>query len=91
MGYDADWRGGDLEVSMGGVPLREVVLANTYLNVACSKCDRRGRYAVRRLIDRYGGEYELPQLARDLSKDCERSNAFPNERCSVYFPGLESS
>jgi hypothetical protein len=61
-----------------------------FLNVACYRCPRRGRYRLTRLIDRYGPIMLLSKLADTLSTDC------PNRRgdgyfrkCGVYFPNAK--
>ena len=43
------------------------------LEVACSKCPRRGRYRITRLIDKHGPVMALTTLKDLLSADCEDS------------------
>lgn len=59
-----------------------------YLDVACSRCDRRGRYRVDRLIADHGAGKGLPDLAAELASDCPRRENVLRERCQVRFPGL---
>jgi hypothetical protein len=58
------------------------------LEVACRRCDRRGRLSLARLIAEHG-HAGLPDLRILLAADCPhiRSAAIYN-RCGVYFPQL---
>lgn len=58
------------------------------LNVACTRCTRQGRYQVAHLIQTYGKEKALPELASDLRGNCPKKDTFVADRCDVYFPGL---
>lgn len=53
--------------------------------VACSRCDRKGRYRVTALIERFGAGCVLPDVGVGLSADCPKHQALLFERCSVYF------
>src|SRR5215813_13441702 len=58
------------------------------LPVACRRCERRGRYNVRRLIERYGRDYSLHQLMADLSADCPKQQSVSiYDRCGIHLPG----
>ena len=54
----------------------------------CSKCDRRGRYRMSTLIERYGADFAGPDLWDKLSTDCEKHAAAEYERCDLYFPDM---
>jgi len=71
------------------VTLSQLTVAS--LNVACSRCERKGRYQVANLIKMYGNDKELPELASDLRGDCPNKDTFVTNRCDVYFPGLGRS
>jgi len=60
----------------------------TTLEIACRRCERRGRLSVDRLIERHG-DLRLPELADILAGDCPQREAVAvGERCSVFFPQL---
>ena len=55
------------------------------LNVECTKCARKGRYHVQRLIEVYG----LSKWLSDLKGDCPKRDAHsPHERCDLLCPDL---
>jgi hypothetical protein len=64
------------------------------LRVACTKCDRTGRYHVAKLIERYGPDGSLPEWRHEISKDCPKR---ANDRvalmdiCGAHFPDLADS
>ena len=43
-----------------------------YIDLACSRCPRRGRLNVARLVAQYGATYPGPKLLAVLSADCPR-------------------
>jgi hypothetical protein len=58
------------------------------LEVACSRCKRRGRLRVDRLIEQHG-DMELPELGLILSGDCPKAGGISiGDRCDVFFPTL---
>jgi rRNA maturation protein Nop10 len=60
-----------------------------WLDVRCTRCSRRGRYRLARLIAEHGAETGLPELASRLSADCPNAKAYAlHERCSVEFQQL---
>lgn len=71
----------------GSVSLSEVAKRATHVEVACSRCERRGRYRLSRLVARLGEDFPMTDLGSELA-DCPRRNASMTERCDVYFPGL---
>lgn len=69
--------------------LGDVAARTEALEVACSRCDRRGRYPVVNLIRRYGAAIDLPSLLRLLSADCpEHGTVGQYARCGAHYPGL---
>ena len=72
----------------GSVTLGDLVDRIAMLEVACSRCERRGRLQVDRLIAQYG-DMELPELGRVLAGDCPKAAAVSiSDRCDVFFPKL---
>src|ERR1043165_2960939 len=54
----------------------------TIVGVACSKCDRRGRLSVAKLIAEHGADMRLPDLREVLAGDCPRVRATSyGDRC----------
>jgi hypothetical protein len=61
----------------------------TMLDVACRRCDRRGRLNVARLIQQHGADARLPDLKGALAGNCaKRGSHAIHDRCGVYYPGL---
>ena len=75
--------------SRGAVTLGELVDRIDRLEVACRRCERRGRLRLARLIADHGAGMGLPDLAVRLAADCARAEApDPGTRCFVFFPQL---
>lgn len=71
----------------GSVSLGEVATRASHINVACSRCDRKGRYRLVKLVDQFVKDFAMTDLGADLAV-CPRRNATAHhERCDVYFPG----
>jgi len=61
----------------------------THLDVACSRCDRRGRVSVARLIEQHGPGATLRDAMTGINADCPAREAHGvMERCDIYFPEL---
>ena len=73
-------------MSSGSLSLAEIAERLTTLDVRCTKCDRRGRYRIANLIERYGADFAGPDLRDKLSEGCEKHDAAEYERCDLYFP-----
>jgi hypothetical protein len=59
------------------------------LNVACAKCDRRGRYRVTTLVREIGLDGNLANRLARLSADCpDRQAVSFSDRCDVRRPDL---
>ena len=59
------------------------------LRVECTKCPRKGRYRVRKLIEKYGRKANMMKWKELLNGDCSRRNAHSlHERCDLVCPDL---
>jgi len=59
------------------------------LRVECTRCPRRGRYSVAKLIARYGRNGNMTKWASDLKGDCPKRDASSlHERCDLICPDL---
>jgi len=76
---------------MASLSLTDIAPRIDMLEVRCSRCDRKGRLSVTRLIDQHGGETQLPDLRRHLVGDCDKANAMEYERCDIFFPQLRGA
>jgi hypothetical protein len=57
--------------------------------MACSRCDRRGRHSLAKLIAKYGSDKSGVELLRELSADCpQRESTSWYERCDPHCPEL---
>ena len=54
------------------------------LRVECTKCARKGRYSVRRLIEKYGRKANMMKWKEQLNGDCPRRDAERRRRCVRY-------
>lgn len=60
------------------------------MDVACKKCDRRGRVSVPRLLAEHGPDMPLPDLPQRLATGCPRVNAASlYDQCGAWFPNLD--
>jgi hypothetical protein len=58
------------------------------LRVECTKCDRKGRYSVAKLIQKYGRKGNMMKWREMLNPDCPKRDARLNERCDLVCPHL---
>jgi hypothetical protein len=59
------------------------------LRVECSKCGRKGRYNVHKLIAKYGRNGNMMKWKEQLNGDCPRRDAQGlHERCDLICPDL---
>lgn len=72
----------------GSVSLGEVAARTSHIDIACTRCDRKGRYRVAKLVARLGEDFPMTDLGAELADCPRRSAAAHNERCDVFFPGL---
>ena len=56
----------------GSVTLGDLVDRIMMLEVACSRCERRGQLQVDRLLEQHG-DAELPKLRLVLASDCPKA------------------
>ena len=73
---------------MSGITLSQIANRLAVLNVACSKCERSGRYRVANLMASHGADTRLTDLALKLCADRRNSDTFTAQRCDVFFPDL---
>ena len=75
--------------SSGAVTLGEIAGKITMLEVACSRCHRRGRLRVARLLEQHGADMGLPALRGIIAADCPRVAAVAiHDQCGLYYPQL---
>jgi len=59
------------------------------VRVECTKCDRKGRYQVGKLIEKYGRKGNMMKWREQLNGDCPRRDAHSMmERCDLICPDL---
>jgi hypothetical protein len=59
------------------------------LEIACSRCERRGLLRLDRLIEEHGAGIGQPVLGQLLAGDCPyAASARLTDRCGVHFPQL---
>ena len=59
------------------------------LRVECTKCDRKGRYHVHKLIEKHGRMGNISVWVSNLKGDCPNRYAFAkHERCDLVCPDL---
>src|SRR5262249_51405945 len=59
------------------------------LEIACHRCDRRGRLSVEKMIEQHGDDMALPDLWIPLAGDCPKArSAATHDRCAIYYPQL---
>jgi hypothetical protein len=56
----------------GSITLAAVAERTAILAVACSRCERAGRYRLDTLIAQHGAAFGVPMLLRLLSQDCPK-------------------
>jgi hypothetical protein len=75
--------------SSGSITLGEAAEHTAVLTVACTRCDRAGRYNLDTLIARHGTDFGIPDLLRLLSEDCpKRKSITVYDLCGVHCPEL---
>ncbi|MBB5414136.1 hypothetical protein HDG42_000160 [Paraburkholderia sp. JPY171] len=72
----------------GSVSLDEVATRTTHIELACTRCDRHGRYRVDGLIQQFGPDFAMPDLSGELASCPNRLASNPSMRCDVFFPRL---
>ena len=59
--------------SRGSITLGELRGKPDLLDVACHRCERRGRVSLARLIEEHGADTGLPDLWESLAGDCQHA------------------
>jgi hypothetical protein len=73
------------------VTLGEIAAHASMLDVACSRCERRGRYRLDTLIARHGANAGVRVIVPEVTADCpHRESAALVERCDILFPELRT-
>lgn len=72
----------------GSVAPADMASRTSHLDVACSRCDRRGRYHLPQLVDQSGADFLMTDLGAELANCPNRRSSAHGERCDVFFPGL---
>jgi hypothetical protein len=58
------------------------------LCVECTKCARKGRYHVHKLIEKYGRKANLMKWKEQLNGDCPRRDSRLQDCCDLVCPDL---
>jgi hypothetical protein len=75
----------------GSITLEQVAARTAALAVACTRCDRAGRYNLGALIAEHGPRFGIPALLRLLSADCPKRNSTnAYDLCGVHCPDLST-
>lgn len=78
-----------IATSAGVVVLGEVAVRLPMIDVACNRCDRRGRLLSGRLVAEHGATIPVPVLLRSIAADCPRMRAAQlHDVCGVHLPQL---
>lgn len=73
----------------GPITLAQVAAKIGMLDVACSKCERRGRLNIQKLISEYGADIGLPELKDKIAKGCPRlEKSRYDDRCGAHYPQI---
>jgi hypothetical protein len=62
-------------------------LPGPYVELACTKCDRKGRLSKDRLIEEYGADITLPDLRVQIAQCARYGNIL--DGCGVYYVDLK--
>jgi hypothetical protein len=79
-------------VLTGAITLAQVAQRTEVLAVACSRCNRAGRYRIDTLIaQKNEPRFGIPALLRRLSDDCtKRASISAYDLCGVHCPELSA-
>ena len=73
-------------MTSGAVTLRQIHGTREMLDVHCDRRGRAGRYRVATLVERYGVDAGLPDIASALEEGCPRKGEHGG--CFVVWEGL---
>ena len=75
----------------GSITLADVAARTDVLVVACTRCERAGKYRLDTLIINHGRRFGIPALLRTLSADCpKRLSVSAYDLCGVHCPELSA-
>jgi hypothetical protein len=78
-------------MASGVVTLGEIGATRSVLDIACNRCDRRGKRRVRTLIAEHGADLPVPALRQIVAADCPKMiEGKVHDVCGVHFPGLST-
>jgi hypothetical protein len=73
----------------GAITLADVAERTDTLSVACTRCERSGRYPGVLLVKRHDRRCGVPQLLHKMSADCpRRASVSTYDLCGVHCPEL---
>ena len=72
----------------GAVLLGQLTGRLAFLDVACIRCERRGRLRLSRLIAEHGAAFPVPSLTAHIAADCPRIAKRDRDMCGVHYPQL---
>ena len=76
-------------MSSGSITLAEVAERTPLLVIACTRCERAGRYRLDTLIAQHGADFGVPMLLRHLSAGCPKRLAVSAyDLCGIHAPEL---
>jgi hypothetical protein len=71
----------------GAIIFADLIGKLDVLHVTCEKCERKGRYAVARLIEQRGRDAKVTDFLTDITADCpKRDTVNWNDRCRAQCP-----
>ena len=73
-------------MTSGTVTLRQIHGTRDMLDVRCDRCGRAGRYRVATLVETYGLDAGLPDIASAMEEGCPRKGQHGG--CFVVWEGL---
>ena len=74
----------------GSITLGDLAGRVAMLEVACSRCARRGRLQIDWLLEQHG-DAELPELRLILAGDCPKAAIVSiSDQCDIFFPQLST-
>jgi hypothetical protein len=75
----------------GAITLADVAERSDVLAVACTRCERAGRYRLDTLIITHGRHCGIPSLLARLSADCpKRRSVSTYDLCGIHAPELSA-
>ena len=63
-----------------GILLGQAAARLPILDLACNRCDRRGRPRSTRLVTKHSADLPIPELLRILSANCPRRQGVARDR-----------